>query len=410
MSIYLSPDNPRWMPKTESDLKAAIDNGLIEESHHLDAKKEVATKGDNRETARDLASFANDGGTLIIGLAEDKANGRFMLDPQPLNGLPEKIEQIARTIPDPPLNILTSRIESDADPANGYVVVHVPASPAAPHMVDNYYFGRGDKTKHKLSNDDVLRLHQRRRVAEQDVLELLDAEIAEDPITDESGRAHLFLVAEPQAGRPDLLLEFTSAANCNLRFAELIQHKAYPPYLEDLPTVEPSLLFGTNGYRRARGIARATSNLGEGRIFTPQSKTTGARAIELQLFENGGLRLFFTRFSDCWRDDEQFIWDAAAVALTRRFLAVVTAVAEEGGYIGNWSLAIGATGLRGLRAVPDESRFENSARYDRDEYRQATATTWAELNDSPGAIANRLLGAMLRALAVVDRYAEFLKS
>ncbi|GAB3159738.1 hypothetical protein [Microbispora hainanensis] len=52
---------------------------------------------------------------------------------KPLNGLAEKMEQIARTIPDPPLTILTEAIPSDADPTRGYLVVHIPASPAAPH-------------------------------------------------------------------------------------------------------------------------------------------------------------------------------------------------------------------------------------------------------------------------------------
>ncbi|MFJ3301291.1 hypothetical protein [Streptomyces bacillaris] len=67
-SIYLSSDNPRWVPRSEDDLRAAIDGGLFEENHHLDLKKAPGTKRDNRELARDLASFAIDGGTLVIGV------------------------------------------------------------------------------------------------------------------------------------------------------------------------------------------------------------------------------------------------------------------------------------------------------------------------------------------------------
>lgn len=48
-SIYLSSDNPWWMPKTEADLQAAVDGGLLEESHHLDLKKAPSSKGDNKE-------------------------------------------------------------------------------------------------------------------------------------------------------------------------------------------------------------------------------------------------------------------------------------------------------------------------------------------------------------------------
>lgn len=82
-SIYLSSDNPRWMPKSEADLKAATDGGLFEESHHLDLKEAPSSKGDNRELACDLASFAVSGGTLIIGVKENKESRTFELAPQP---------------------------------------------------------------------------------------------------------------------------------------------------------------------------------------------------------------------------------------------------------------------------------------------------------------------------------------
>ncbi|MFC9587852.1 hypothetical protein ACFVJ8_34185 [Streptomyces yangpuensis] len=73
------------------------------------------SRGDNKELARDLASFAVDGGTLIIGVQENKESRTFELAPQPLNGLPEKIEQVARTLPDPPLTVITEEISSAAD-------------------------------------------------------------------------------------------------------------------------------------------------------------------------------------------------------------------------------------------------------------------------------------------------------
>ncbi|GHC37769.1 hypothetical protein GCM10010308_65480 [Streptomyces vinaceusdrappus] len=83
-SIYLSSDNPRWMPKTEVDLQDAVDGGLFEESHHLDLKKAPNSKGDNKELARDLSSFAVDGGTLIIGVQENKESRTFGLAPPAL--------------------------------------------------------------------------------------------------------------------------------------------------------------------------------------------------------------------------------------------------------------------------------------------------------------------------------------
>ncbi|MEV8639301.1 ATP-binding protein [Streptosporangium sp. NPDC051023] len=413
--IYLSPNNSRWTPTTEADLQQAIDDGLLVESHFLDLKEVPDTRGDNREAARDMASFAIDSGTLIIGVAEDKPNRTFTLAPQLLNGLAEKIEQIARTIPDQPLTVLTEEIESDADSTRGYLVIHIPASPAAPHMVDGRYYGRGDKTKHVLSDTEVARLHERRRSADRDALDLLHKEIERDPITGEQrSQAHLFLVAQPLAGRSDLLLDLTSGPTWNSKLAAFME-QAYTPELNailgNIAEVSPSLREATNGFRRGRGAARATHNLGEGRTFIPSSQHFAEDAIELQVHEDGGLRLFFSRLSDQAPDGsgEQVILAAAAVGHTRRFLTLVLAAAQEAGYFGNWALAIGATGLNGLRAYTNNGiGFGPRARSDEDTYTRTTGVTWAELNSTSGAVTHRLAGPLLRALGVESFYEKAL--
>ncbi len=231
-SIYLSSDNPRWMPKTEADLQAAVDGGLFEESHHLDLKKEPSSKSDNRELARDLTSFAVDGGTLIIGVQENKEGRTFECSPCPLNGLPEKVEAVARSIPDPPLNVITEVIKAEADDGTGYLIVHVPASPAAPHMVDNKYIGRGDKTKYQMGDAEVVALHARRRSADADALALLRKEMDEDPLRDVGAQSHLFLVAQPTAGRRDMCLPITGAQDWNDRLNSLINRVQESPERE----------------------------------------------------------------------------------------------------------------------------------------------------------------------------------
>jgi hypothetical protein len=96
MEAYLGPDRPRWSPKDEADIREVVEQGWLVESHHIDVKREVGDgRGDRKETARDLASFAVDGGALLIGVDEDKPNRTFSLAPQPLDGLMEKLEQVA---------------------------------------------------------------------------------------------------------------------------------------------------------------------------------------------------------------------------------------------------------------------------------------------------------------------------
>lgn len=263
-SIYLSSDNPRWTPKTEADLQAAVDGGLFEENHHLDLKKAPNSKGDNKELARDLSSFAVDGGTLIIGVQENKESRAFDLAPQPLNGLPEKIEQVARTIPDPPLNILTEEIKAAADDGTGYLIVHIPASPVAPHMVDHRYFSRGDKTKYQMGNAEVVALHTGRRNTEADILALLRKEMNEDPLRDVGAQSHLFLVAQPAAGRRDMCLPIIGAQDWNLRLRTLInrvqENQKLRAALSD-QGFSPDLSHAHQGHRRARGVALSSSSL-----------------------------------------------------------------------------------------------------------------------------------------------------
>ncbi|GAA2803053.1 hypothetical protein GCM10010441_29730 [Kitasatospora paracochleata] len=411
--IHLSTNHPRWTPETEEELQGAIDMGLLEESHYLDLKEALASKSDNRETARDLASFAIDGGTLIIGIAEDTASNVFSLAPQPLVGLPEKIEQIARNTPDPPLNVLTDSIPSTADPQAGYLIVHIPASPSAPHMVDGRYYGRGDKTKHRLADPEVLLLHERRRIAEKDALAMLQYEMERDPIPD-GEQAHFFFVAHPLAARRDMLKDLVSG-DWNLQMAHLIQ-KAYTPELNTQlgQGVVPPITYASTGYRVSRGAARATNNLSNGRKYTPNPSTSEI-ALELQVHENGGMRLYSSRLSEALHSrpnsDEQFIYENAAVDLTRRMLVLIHSASENAGYFGNWALAVGVTKLRGLRIFPYHApgSLPPEARYEEDTYQETSAVTWAELNSTPGEITHKLIGPLLRALDAEHLHTKLLQ-
>lgn len=418
-SIYLSSDNPRWMPKTEADLQAAVEGGLFEEGHHLDLKMAVTNgKAGNKELARDLASFAVDGGTLIIGVQENKESRTFELAPQPLNGLPEKVELVARTIPDPPLIVLTEEISSRAGDGTGYLIVHIPASPIAPHMVDNRYFGRSDKTKYQMSDNEVVSLHARRRDTEADILTLLRKEMDEDPLRDVGAQSHLFLVAQPTAGRRDMCLPITGARDWNIRLHTLIQQTRTSPRTQAALSgmgFNPDLSYATQGHRRARGVALSSAGLGPGRAYTPEGRASDESVVELQLFEDGSLRLLMTRLSfgtsepySLPGDEEQVLFDAAPVVLTRQILELLLRISDEVGYHGNWSVAVGATRLRGRRRWSGRSVFASNHRYSADTYEESTGTTLAELNEAQGAVTRRLLGPLLRSLDSEEAFEQAL--
>jgi len=214
-------------------------------------------------------------------------------------------------------------------------------------------------------------------------------------------------VAQPQSAPQDMLLDLTSGPEWNIRLDNFVK-KAYAPAVNLVwgRDVQPHLLDSHSGQRRARGVARSTNNLRDGRIFTPGRQNL-ENVMELQVHEDGGLRLFSSRLSRPDNtSDGQFIIHEAVVGNSYRFVALVTAAAAEAGYLGSWALAIGATGLRGLSVGGDEWSFSGDARYDEDAYTQTTAASWAELGSAPGSVTERLAGPLLRAFEIEGRYSS----
>lgn len=405
-SIYLSAANPRLPLRSESDIKAAVHAGLLAESHFLELKREIKSgKAENRETARDLASLAIDGGTVIVGLAE--VENVIEISPQPLSGIAERLDQVAAMIPDPPLGIVTTAIPSADDASRGYLLIHVPPSPVAPHMVDGRYLGRGDKTKRYLSDAEVLRLHQLRSANEVDGLALLDAEFARDPFRHDNPplvtrqHAHLFILAEPLTARPDMLLELTDSRSwqplLDLREKGRSRELAavlspvgawnFTPGLDELQSFD----------RRSASVAMSSYGIAPGRTRRLEEGFTDREsAAELEVYDNGGLRLFSSRFSYI-RDSSSLLFEAMAIGFTRQFLAITAAVADRGGYVGAWMLGFGATGLQGTVSHRLAQNMGSGAPYGEDIYRRVAVASYAELQAKPGTLTRKLVGPLLRA-------------
>src|ERR1700674_5886981 len=103
-----------WPPSTEEDLRLAATEGALEEHHKVDVKREIpAGDSANKELAKDLASFAIDGGRLIIGIDESAG---FALTPVDLKGLADRIDLVAHSRVDEPLDVEITTIRTAADP------------------------------------------------------------------------------------------------------------------------------------------------------------------------------------------------------------------------------------------------------------------------------------------------------
>ncbi|MFD0509304.1 hypothetical protein ACFQ0G_53350 [Streptomyces chiangmaiensis] len=264
-----------------------------------------------------------------------------------------------------------------------------------------------------MSDAEVVRHHLQRKATETDALALLRQEIGQDPLATYGEQSHFFLIAQPTAGRSDMLLDLTSGQDWRHWMAQLV-NRAYTAELNGILTqFTPDLSDAAQGHRRAGGAALSSHNLTDGRQHTPTGQWGDEDVIELQFLEDGGLRLYSSRLSDSpgnSHEGEQTVFDAAAVGLTRRMLEVVRVTAEQAGYFGNWSLAVGATRLQGRRRYAAEAWVLTGtpARYTQDTYKQAAGATWADLNATPGAITARLLGPLLRSLGSQEIFAKAL--
>lgn len=121
----------RWPPTTRADLELALTNGLLEEGHFPDLKRELPPAGRNAGIAADLAAFSVDGGAICFGL--DESTFPPTITPTPLKAAAERIEQVGLASVDPPVRVRSHRIEMEPS-GHGVLVVVVPPSANAPHM------------------------------------------------------------------------------------------------------------------------------------------------------------------------------------------------------------------------------------------------------------------------------------
>ncbi len=190
-----------WVPKSEKDILSAIAAGDLVETANFDAKAKLPGKGKSKDLAVDVAAMSADGGTLLYGVGEDDNDRPTVPLPFKLAGARERVDQIVRTSISEPPAIEVHAIPTDNDPTVGYLVVHVPASSRAPHMVtvgkELRYYGRGATGNAPLSEGEVARLYERRQRWDVDRDAMLEEAIESAPIPPHEDFAYLHLVARP---------------------------------------------------------------------------------------------------------------------------------------------------------------------------------------------------------------------
>lgn len=412
---YLGPGIQRWRPTSAADVQAAIDNGVLEERHWLDIKRQL-NRGphDKTELARDAASFANEGGVLLYGVEENRKTGELTLAPTPLAGLAESIEQIVHQRCDPPLFVQCHPIPASADDTEtGFLVVEIPPSPLAPHMVEGKYHGRGDKTKHVLSDTEVERLHAIRTARQASTQQLIDAEIARDPLPQDPEEVRFYAVALPLASPPELLTPHLAGTE----LAEIVERATKTRHAHDLLHSLPT-------YPEPRAVGRGwrTYDLPSRMpLPDPNRRPGNYDQADLEIADNGSITLYVSKLSTSIPTRRpghaanehltmRFLYTGTAVALTRALLTLANQIGSTFGYRGPWHLAVGLTNLAGVADVTDrrsiELEYEVPTRYSAEQYQQGTTASSGELDVAPGPVLARLTYKLTRALGKEDDYAS----
>lgn len=395
-SFYLGPRKDRLRAETWEDVVGAAVAGVLDETQWVELKEAVpaSSKPANLELARDLASLSLDGGLIIIGVA-DAGGTAGQVTGTDLIGLETRIAQVATGRVNPPLTVLTDVIRKPGETDVGLLMVTVPASEAAPHMVDERYWGRGAHGKRVLSDDEIRRVMVDRQSRAAGFSERLqNAPTNLDP-PDLGSLGRLYLRLEPAAVPAEPLGQALAGQHLRQITAPgLTFRPQWSPLLESLDYAVP----------HPEGIAAAST--------PPGANGDGVDYIFALLADDGTVQVS----APAIRPHGQAV-DAPGKILPGQLLETMhgtLAVAgylasEHTGYQGPWRAGVLITGLRGVLATQSSSDagVRRYSPYPSEDYAATTATTTREMIEETSSVVNRLSARVLRGLGVASRFLPY---
>lgn len=325
-----------WIPDTEDEILAAIAAGKLHETAIFEAKRQLPDKSRNIDVAIDVAAMSTDGGVIIYGLDEDANHFITTPTPIPLAGTRERISSIIQTSVSEVPAVTIKPIQSTNDPSSGYIVLIVPTSARAPHMVivkgDHRFYGRTDTGNRLLSEAEVARLYQRRMSIEIDFNLHLRKELETAPIPLDDERGHLFLLAQPMLSTRSFLDDALGASSTSKDLLNQIVGAAIA--LPVATTWAPTINYLGNWHRVVEGF---------------QSKDEGIRPksrLDMRFDFSGAVHLFCGRGADTI-NGTKVVFSQLLAGLTMQFVYMTGKFCESAGYLGNVNLGILLTGIKG---------------------------------------------------------------
>lgn len=386
-----------WIPRSEEDLVKASVTRSLEETVTFDAKKEVPTK--SIETAKDVSALANTaGGVLLYGVDEDDSGCPCLLNPIPLANQRERIDQIVRTSVDEVPTYTISAISSQADSTKGYLVVLVPPSERAPHMViakgERRFYGRGETGNYILSQAEVARLYERRQqVTTSNVEPFLQGFLDDPPIPRSGNFAHLYIVAKPVLRDDDILIKARKSGESSEDMLSTLIEEVRMNDVYDIQSYSPDFMRPPKGWKR-----HPEGFVGKMVYASENDPRPDAHTLQIRVNLDGSASLFCGRASDTTAGEKYFI-SSIVEGNTVRFLALLGRLFDRASYFSLVDIGLVITDL--LNCVPFEtrSRFYDPPRYDGPDYRKTVRVSALKLLDCPRDIASQLLTPVFEAVS-----------
>jgi hypothetical protein len=381
---------PVWIPRNEQEIESAAANRSLEETVTFDAKREIPSK--NFETAKDVSALANTaGGVLLYGIGEDQHGRLTVLNPLTLQGQRERIEQIIRTSVDEIPNFTFFSIETKSDSSRGYLVVLVPPSERAPHMVvvrgERRFYGRGETGNYVLSQVEVARLYERRRAAESDILPGLEKLILSAPLKTGGQFAHLHLVAKPVLHNDNildraLLTEGTHSSLLRLLMEKMLNAGLFRnSYIPDLGHPPKGWKRQPEGYVGRIDYRSELDALSEGHM------------VQIQINLDGSAYLFCGRAGENQRDGHPPKWFFSGIVAgcITKMLLLLEQLYSRASYFGMVDVAVALTDIENCVPFETKHRFHVLPRFEGSDYKKATRVAASLLLDDPKQPAAALL-------------------
>lgn len=332
------------------------------------------------------------GGVLIYGVHEDEHGRPTDLTPLPLSNLPERIEQIAQSGIHEPPTISIKTLVKDQEANTGYLIVEVPKSPRAPHMVqlkgDYRFYGRGATGNRILTEDEVARLYRQRADWQHDAHQLLEDAIEASPFKPGDWPGLLFLIASPIGADRDVLRRTHGSTT----------QRQEPHPLELILNLHSNDDWDgpKTGYPEVRRHGQYWKiDLGRA---SDQPKPEESYAIKV--FDDGRVTLFFGLNISMSQDLGSILFIDYIAATAERFLRLAKILYQQAGFNGAVDTAIALTGIEGaianIHASPDFAHARRA--YPDKEYRRTHRFLVMEMAEDSHKAAHDLLDNFCRAL------------